>query len=215
MHNFYPRVDTGLDVDYCIKCTDYIHEHGGEVWAFVSGDEDKRGSVFEGLPTIERYRYLPPYVQYCLLKNRCSVDDVFLGDISMTNFSSQIIHSTESDGVLRLPCDVDDKFADELFYKVFTIRADSNSIVARIRESRGYASAGDEIAPYKNNEKRSAGSITIDNINYSVYSGEVQICLKDLCPDNRVNVIGSIDENYIGLLELCCRNQKIMFVPSE
>ena len=31
MHNFYPRPETGLDIDYCNECTKYLHAHGAKV----------------------------------------------------------------------------------------------------------------------------------------------------------------------------------------
>ena len=153
-------------------------------------------------------------MQYCLLKNKCNIDDVFLGDISMKKNTYDLIVDTEKDGVLRLPCDIDEPFADALYNKIFTIRPDNNSVVARLVESRTNASNGPEVMPYNNGKCRKIGNITIDNKDYSVYSGEVQICLKDLPADDKVNVIGVIDNNNIRLLDLCCRNEKIMFVKS-
>lgn len=211
MHNFYPRPETGLDIDFCNECTNYLHEKGADVWAFASGDGDKRGSVYEGLPTIEAYRYYPSYVQYALLKNKCLIDTVFIGDISLYIKSLELIQASEQDNILRLPSNIDVKFRKDLLDKIFTIRPDNNSIVARLQESRIAGNTGRNIEVF-NTIERNIGSITMDNYLYNVYSGEVQICLKDLPLDEKVNVIGNIDKNYLELLDLCCRKQEVMFV---
>lgn len=213
MHNFYPRPETGLDIDYCNDCTDYLHKHNCEVWAFISADDVLRGTVYNGLPTIEKFRKYPPYVQYYLLKNLCNIDTVFVGDVSLTKFSHNLILQTEKDDVLLLPAVIDNKHEDYLYDKIFTIRQDNNSLVARLKESRSNTSINTSVKQ-NNMIERKLGYITMDNSDYSVYCGEVQICLQDLCADKRVNVIGHVDNNYLPLLKTSLRNKKIMFVRS-
>lgn len=60
MHNFYPRPETGLDDDFLLKSTRSLQAAGLKVLAFIPGDNKLRGPLYEGLPTLERHRRLPP-----------------------------------------------------------------------------------------------------------------------------------------------------------
>ena len=54
--------------------------------------------------------------------------------------------------------------------------------------------------PPRNNVARSVGTVTIDNVDYGRYMGELQI---DLCPlpaDPRVNVVAQVCEPDLALL---------------
>ncbi|MDO5328577.1 MAG: MupG family TIM beta-alpha barrel fold protein [Coriobacteriia bacterium] len=202
MHNFYPRPETGLDCEYCKECTDYLHNFDAQVFAFISGDADLRGPIKQGLPSVEAFRDLSPYIQYLFLKKLLDIDIVFVGDISLDPKTEKLIQSTEKDGVIRIPA----KVPNDLYDKVFTIRPDSNEIVSRLNSDRGI-----KVSP-KNNIERAVGTITMDNDKYLRYSGEIQIVKYELAPDERVNVIGHILDEYLPIIDVCSRNSKIMFV---
>ena len=54
--------------------------------------------------------------------------------------------------------------------------------------------------PPRNNVARSVGTVTIDNVDYGRYMGELQI---DLCPlpaDPRINVVAQVCEPDLALL---------------
>lgn len=212
MHNFYPRPETALDVEYCLECNDYLHAYGATVFAFISSQNDFRGPIFAGLPTIEEFRTYNPYLQYVLLKNLLEIDVVFVGDISIDQWSEDQINMTEETGVITLPCEVDTDFVSKFCNKPLTIRHDSNSLLARVQESRTYANYAAKIEPKNNEVERVAGSITIDNVKYVRYSGEVMIVLDDLPADERVNVVGHIKDEFLSVLEILTGDTKIQFV---
>ena len=54
-HNFYPRNNTGLGLDYFKEKNRVFKEYGLKVQAFVPGDDLKRFPLYEGLPTVERH----------------------------------------------------------------------------------------------------------------------------------------------------------------
>src|SRR5699024_11291014 len=56
-HNYYPRPETGLDKLEFINMNKWLKEKGITVMAFVPGEGDLRGPLFEGLPTLEDHRY--------------------------------------------------------------------------------------------------------------------------------------------------------------
>ena len=59
---------------------------------------------------------------------------------------------------------------------------------------------------------RPRGSVTIDNIGYGRYSGEVQLTCKDFPADEKVNVIGSVAPGYELLIDYIHRGTKFRMV---
>ena len=60
--------------------------------------------------------------------------------------------------------------------------------------------------------QRKVGSLTIDNLHYGRYSGEVMLIRSDLPADERVNVIGQVPESALLLLDLIGRGKKFTLV---
>lgn len=215
MHNFYPREETALDEAICLKLNEFFHSKNIFVCAFISSDAFFRGPIYKGLPTVEKYRFMPPYVQHLLLKNLLKVDEVFIGDPLITPFQEQLIINYENTGVIEIACECKRGFENFLFDKVFTIRQDSNSISARLLESRNYASNNlISVEPF-NTISRSKGSITIDNNLYLRYAGEMIIVLKDLPENKKVNVIANIKNEYLPLLDIIKPLSKIKFIKID
>lgn len=213
IHNFYPRPETGLDTEFFTERNTYLHKLGVEVMAFISGDEAYRGPLFEGLPTLEHHRNLPPYVQYMELVRIYGVNAVLAGDPGVSVLQRRLIAETGADGVIRIPAVLMTEHED-LYGKVWTIREDSPRWIARLSESRGYAAQGERV-PAKNCGKRMRGSITMDNEKYLRYSGEIQIVREELPACERVNVIGKIAEGYEALTEIVTRGVQVQFVKLQ
>ena len=98
-HNFYPRPETGL-AKSLQQQNQYLHECGIKTMAFIPGWE-KRGPLYEGLPTLEKHRNLRPLEAYLELVQDCGVDKVLIGDISGSLESVQEIASA-SRGIIPL-----------------------------------------------------------------------------------------------------------------
>ena len=213
IHNYYPRPETGLDEEYFESRNKILRNMGVKIGAFLAGDGPLRGPLKAGLPTLEHHRHLPPYLQYLQLKEKYDVDFILAGDPGVSKAQRKLISETEKDGVIRIPVCFDEKYQD-LYGRVWTVRDDSPRWIARLFESRGYATSGKAI-PAENCKERVAGSITIDNEKYLRYSGEIQVVKETLPACDRVNVIGEVDEAYLGLLELAGRGKKLLFVEKE
>ena len=211
MHNFYPRPETGLDKALFEDLNHQIRKQNGKILAFISGDGEKRGPIFEGLPTLEHHRYLAPYAQYVDLIRTYKMDAVYLGDLSLSDKQLKLILDFQEDGIVRLPV----AFAlenEHLYNQLFTVRVDSPNGLIRVQESREFAQVGKSISP-KETLKRARGTITMDNERYKRYSGEVQIMRNDYPADERVNVIGKLAEESILLLDNLANGDSFMFVP--
>lgn len=207
-HNYYPRPETGLDEGYFLEKNRWLKEAGFRVMAFIPGDEGKRGPIFAGLPTLEKHRDLHPLGSAIELEQQYLVDKIYVGDPKISaaireQFACYIDDNTILFHAISLMEGLD-YFAESVGGK-HTNRLDAPRDVVRSAESR--ERKADSIA-VGNTLIRSVGSITMDNDSYGRYAGEVQITKRNLPEDERVNVLGRIDESELSLLEYCGPGQK-------
>lgn len=197
-HNFYPRPETGLAKSFLQKQNEYLHECGIKTMAFIPGDDEKRGPLYEGLPTLEKQRNMRPLEAYLELVQHCGVDKVLIGDISGSVESVQEIASA-SRGIipLRYKSFICDKEALKVVERVHTNRLDPARDVIRSVESR---EGNRVILKPMHTIARKKGSITIDNELYGRYAGEMQVATHDLPKDEKVNVVGMVVEEDLSLL---------------
>ncbi|MGM2633167.1 MULTISPECIES: DUF871 domain-containing protein [Bacillus cereus group] len=197
-HNFYPRPETGLAKSFLQKQNQYLHECGIKTMAFIPGDGEKRGPLYEGLPTLEKHRNMCPLEAYLELVQDCGVDKVLIGDISGSVESVQEIASA-SRGIipLRYKSFITDKEVLKIVERVHTNRLDPARDVIRSVESREEHKV---ILQPMHTITRKKGSITIDNELYGRYAGEMQVAIHDLPADEKVNVVGMVVEEDISLL---------------
>lgn len=212
-HNYYPRPETGLEIEDLIRTAKHMKNAPVEVYSFIAGENQKRSPIYEGLCTIESHRYLKPYVGFVELIKRGQQDGVIVGDLSLTQPQLDLIHRYIEEGVVLLPSKLNPGY-QHYYDKVLTLRSDTPKKLFRIVESREYASSGEKIKP-DNQIKRIKGSITIDNEKYDRYSGEVQLIREDLPQDERVNVMGQVHLDYIRLIDALDPLDRIMFIPDD
>lgn len=208
-HNFYPRENTGLSREFLLEKNHFLKEKGFKVIAFIPGDEEKRGPVFAGLPTIEGHRKLNPLEAYLDLTQHLLVDDVLIGDISMKESSMNKIQEWVRNSVITLDLK---EVAQELpknFFEFHKNRKDFAADVIRVSQSR--IDLKETLIDPINTDPRPRGAVTLDNNEYGRYSGEIQITKKDLREDIRVNVLGKVIEEDLGLLKYIVGNTKFKF----
>jgi hypothetical protein len=210
MHNFYPRPETGLDDEYLLESTRSLQSAGLEVLAFIPGDAQRRGPLFEGLPTLEDHRNVLPSAAFVDLAQRFGIEGIFLGDPGISRLEARRIACYCQTGIISVPAVLDEKYA-HLYDQVFTCRVDSPKWLVRFQESRVYSCQGQITEPC-NCLQRTEGSLTIDNIRYGRYSGEIMLTRSCLPADDRVNVIGQVPENARLLLNLIGRGTKFTLV---
>lgn len=210
LHNFYPRPETGLDEELLMQTTDRLREAGLSVQCFIPGDTQKRGPIFEGLPTLEAHRHVLPSAAFVDLALRFGMEDIFLADPGLSEKEQQRIAHFCQTGVICIPAQLDEEW-EHLYGVPFTRRVDSPRWLIRFQESRTYSCRGAIIEP-GNCAQRKRGVITVDNARYCRYSGEVMLMLEDLPADERVNVIGCVPENAWLLMDRVARGGKFMLV---
>lgn len=213
MHNFYPRVDTGLDGQTLQEKTKELQDLGVKVLAFIPGDEELRGPIFEGLPTLEKHRYEKPYLAAVDFFINYKMDGVFIGDLIISHKQISLIKEYLEKDVIQIPA-ILDKESSDIYDKTYTNRIDSPRTLIRFEESRMYANPGDKIEAC-NCVERSRGSITLDNYQYQRYSGEIQITKVDFPTDQKVNVIGKVADEYIRLIDCVDGGQKFKLIQNK
>ncbi|MEH7009935.1 MupG family TIM beta-alpha barrel fold protein [Neobacillus niacini] len=198
-HNFYPRVETGLSDWFFHTQNELYKKYGIPVSAYIPGDGEKRGPLFEGLPTLEEHREMDPFVAALELFH-IGVEDVYIGDPEV------------SENLLKRLIEFDREHCIEVRIEgfqegEFKLRPDFSRDVLRFMDTRSV----EPIEP-ENTSERIVGSITRDNDRYGRYRGEVQITLCDLPADERVNVVGRVLEEDIVLLSYLKPGQKVKFI---
>ena len=213
MHNFYPRPETGLDEEYLLETTRALQAAGLKVLGFIPGDAQRRGPLYEGLPTLEAHRNVLPSAAFVDLSQRFGLDEIFVGDPGISEQEvSRITRYCEED-IISVPAALEAGY-EHLYDRVFTCRVDSPKWLVRFQESRIYSCQGETVEA-KNCAARRRGTITIDNRGYGRYSGEVMMIRQDLPADPRVNVIGTVPEKAHLLMDNIRRGQKFTLVRMD
>ena len=86
-HNFYPKPYTGLALEDVVRTNLRLAALGFEIMAFVPGDANVRGPVFEGLPTVEAQRGRASKVALNMLElaHGADCDIVLVGDPDLSD----------------------------------------------------------------------------------------------------------------------------------
>jgi len=199
-HNYYPRLNTGISLNTFRKKNEMLKKRNIKISAFIPSLINKRGPVFEGLPTLEMHRFTDPYVAAKELF-ALGMDNVLFGDSIPSVDEIKMVGGIDEDVMeFRVSLNhcsiIEEKI---IFGDIHENRPDSAEDVIRSTNSRVDSNCGHVISPH-DNIARPIGCITIDNDDYLRYSGELQIPKKPLPPDNRVNVVASIVEDDLLLL---------------
>lgn len=210
-HNFYPRPETGMGIQDFTDKNKWLKTAGLTTMAFIPGESELRGPLFQTLPTLEKHRHMSPFASYLELKKQASVDKVFIGDLGI-NDETLAQFNTYKEADILLHAVPHKEIDNAMLHRVagpHQNRPDSARDCFRSVESRQFARIGEgDILPHHCAE-RHIGSITIDNKNYLRYQGEIQVTKIDLPADEKVNVVGRVISKDRPLLQWLKGNQRI------
>lgn len=216
-HNYYPRIETGISLELLRKRNDYFKSLKIEVMAFVASSNIKRGPLYEGLPTVEDHRDINILVAAQeLLIEGCDI--VLIGDSigSIKELDSlcklEEVRDIDKNTIL-LPVSTYQMSGCErvIFEGTHRERMDSSDYVVRSSESRLVKKQNNLSIIKKNTIDREMGSITIDNSEYQRYEGELQICKRDLKSDERVNVVGKVEDEGRLVSRILSRSKFVFY----
>ena len=200
IHNFYPLVYSGLADEFFKKQNDLIRSFGFKLGAFLAGDEKLRGPIFEGLPTIEKYRKENPFIGYLRFKNIDKLDLIILSEGTSKKVRDNIINY-ERDRKINLDVNLIDQYKD---LEGFRQRMDVSDFILRNEREK-------KVIEDKGNFFIKRGDILILNENSGRYSGEIEIAKKDLGNDPNRNIIGKVISEYHECLDFVKGGDQIVF----
>lgn len=215
-HNFYPKQFTALSIERVKHINQQLKYLGFTTMAFVPGNCELRGPLFEGLPTVEEHRNRKNEVLLNMLElyyDGCC-DVVLIGDVNIEDKDWKAISCLGHD-YMEMKADINPEYA---FVRdiIHHDRVDSSEQVIRSQESRQYIhkilpevvdkkmNKLESTMQSENGAVRKAGSIFISNQSYLRYMGELEIARVDLPREERVNIIGQVvacDRKYLPYIQ--------------
>lgn len=212
-HNYYPKPFTAMCYKDFITKTEMIKGYGLEVGVFIPSQFNKRGPIYEGLPSIEEQRYVNSNLSARLLVHLGLADIIYFGDAYASYKELEAISKVDEE-VLEIGIVIEENaLAIErtiVLDNIHTSRKDSPQYAIRSEESRNYTSCAKEMSAH-NNDTRTKYSVTIDNQLFKRYAGELMICMRDMPQDARVNIVGYIPKEERELLRLINPGSKFKF----
>ena len=172
-----------------------------------------RGPLYAGLPTLEAHRTAAPSAAFADLALNYGLDGIFAGDPEVSTREQEYIRHFCTTGELCLPVALRPGY-ETLYDRTFTCRPDSPKGLVRYQESRLYSCFGSTVQP-DNCVERRRRCVTMDNIGYGRYSGEIQLVRADLPADEKVNVIGEVPAEYDLLLDCIKRGKTFRMVKTS
>ena len=209
LHNFYPRIGTGISEECMIDKNRILKKRGIKPCAFVQSNNRKRSPLKDGLPTLEDHRGLSVREaanHLFALEN----ESVFIGDSLPAYEELKDLSSLKQD-VVEL--DIEIKTNDELILRIlnniYSSRTDEARDVIRASESRLILEGG-TIEPF-NTVSKKYGDISVDNKDYMRYMGELEILKRNQEADPRTNIVASVLQKDFYLLKYICNGKKFHF----
>ena len=215
-HNFYPKRNTGLAIEDVRATDSLLAAFGFEIMGFVPTDDPTlaRGPLFEGLPTVEFHRDRHDVALNMLqMRQEANCDIVLVGDPDLSDEGWKRLKQI-SQGYVELRCTLHPEY-EYLYGQIHHDRPDSSALIFRSQESRRALRPAHVDVDGSAGLARDAGSIAISNKNYARYEGELEIARVALPGDERLNVIGTVDERDLRLLPYIKQAFGIRLVPSE
>ncbi|MDD6919558.1 MupG family TIM beta-alpha barrel fold protein [Anaerococcus sp.] len=200
IHNYYPLEFSGLGEDYLKRRNDLFKSLGIETIAFVAGNENLRGPIKKSLPTLESQRLKNPYLSFVELRRKYDMDSIIIAE-GVDERCLSYIRDFDKDNKLSLKVKMNDEFNH---IKGFRQRMDLSEFV--LRNEREYRKVN---ASNCFNAKR--GDILILNEKSGRYSGEIEICKRDLGLVADRNLIGKVDKEHIELIDYIKGGDELVF----
>lgn len=205
-HNFYPHQYSGLGLDFFKRTSRRFRQYGLRTAAFVtSQNEDTFGPwpVTDGLPTLERHRYLPLDVQIKHLIAMDEIDDIIISNCFPSDDEMASLKGLDLNIVtfeVEVHPEIPEVEAKILFEMTHFNRGDVSDYFIRSTQSRViYKDHHFEV--FNTPELIHRGDIIIESSEYGHYAGEMQIALQEMKNSGRSNVVGHIRPEEMFILD--------------
>ncbi|MDR1265259.1 MAG: MupG family TIM beta-alpha barrel fold protein [Propionibacteriaceae bacterium] len=175
-HNYYPRPETGISVEFFQRQNDLFSARGLELYSFIPGEVSFRAPLGLGLPTLEGQRHLNAYLNYVQLKALCPSTQVVCAEGIILDQHADWIKLLERNDRLTLPLTNPDESVAGLFARGWRIRVEQTDYSWRLEDTRS------QLVPARrlNAASRHRGSLQMDLPALGRYQGEIHIMRRDL-----------------------------------
>lgn len=215
-HNYYPRVESGMSLRWAEETATILHRHGALVQAFVASQSSRRPYTYEGLCTLERQRWMSVGRAAMELFARHVADVVFIGDPATNEAEIRELLEVAEAPHLRLRVAVQPQAGPEERQVAFSGRHSTLNqdfeFTYRARGDRQRETLNS--IPPRAPLPRPVGTVTVDNVMYPRYAGELQIARIDLPAEPRTNVVGRVVDEDRPLLELLRPRTVFELIPA-
>ena len=185
--NYYPKLYTAHSINDAIAKIKMFNEFGINVSAFLPSFYGKRPPMFEGLPSIEVHRNQDLSISIEELKS-IGASEIYFGDAYASEDEIKLLETHNSDQiVLDAKLNLNDVNINDFLNLTLRLRPDYNDYLLRFGKIK---ETNVEKIQYQG--KRRKFDLTIDNILFKRYSGEINLVIQDLPYEERVNVIGCV-----------------------
>lgn len=200
-HNFYPQINTGLDMEYFLNCTKRFKVFGINTAAFVKVDGGSMGpwNPTAGLCTLEHHRELKVTTQAKELWATNLIDDVIIGN-GYATYDELLALSKLNRYLLELEVEfverLDDVSKQITCNTLHVRRGDVSEHYIRSTEVRKKYTNRDILA--KGERNLMYGDVVVGNNEFGKYKGELQIILTGEYTTMK-NKVGTIvdEEKYL------------------
>jgi hypothetical protein len=245
-HNFYPQRYTGLKWETFVDTNTKLAAYGYPIEAFVASQEPDTHGVWDavdGLPTVERLRYLPADLAARIMLATPGVTDISFGNAYASDEELAAVASVyaparkvQDSPIYEKLCEwglEPEQPAREIALKVVPDPAitegerfmlfemypqcdygDSSEWIWRSRAGRLYQHF--EIAPRAvEGETFEVGDVVMVNSNYRHYMGELQVVRVPIANDGQRNRVGHLAPHEEELLPLIGDGEYVRFVEAS
>ncbi len=210
-HNYYPRPETGLSVEFVRRQNALFTARGLDVFAFVPGERTFRAPLHLGLPMLEEQRHRNAYVNYLQVAHALpEARIVFAEGVPHPEHLAWIEHYEET-GEITVPLTGVGNAAAALLEQPWRVRVEETGISERLEGTRGLPTP----ASWVNADARERGSVQQDLPGYGRYAGETHLMLRDAPLDPRQARIADIAAPYRGVVARLRLSRSVRFVRAD
>jgi len=199
-HNYYPRPETGLSYHLFVERSQLFRSYGIPVAAFIASHNNPRGPIYEGVPSLEKHRHMNPVTAAKHFFASKLVDAIIFGDPFASLEELSGVAALE-ESCIELAVETKPSISSmerAILLGRHTNRNDPGEHVIRSQEARSLCH---ETIMKQSPLPRPCGAVTIDNVEYLRYMGELQVVCHELPIDARTNVVAQVIKEELFLLE--------------
>ncbi|MGO4936321.1 DUF871 domain-containing protein [Fundicoccus sp. Sow4_H7] len=204
-HNFYPHRFSGLSLEHFNKCNAIFKQYHLRTMAFVNAQAATFGPwpMPDGLCTLEMHRTMDLVSQVKHLKLVEEIDDIVIANAYASDEelrqAAEAFNAAHTTLRMTFNAEATKIERDIILNNLHSYRGDHSEYMIRSSWMRELYKEAD--IPAHTNQTIQAGDVIINNSNYLRYKGEMQIALKEMPADERVNVVGHIVPDDLILLD--------------